>query len=266
MKDYRRTIKIGSYLLAIVGLFCFSNLKISSAASSTPVFSERLPILMYHYVEIPPATTTLPNLYMKPEVFENQLQEMKKLGYSTIFMSVVATSLNKEKSLPKKSIALTFDDGYRDFYTNVFPLLKKYQIKATVYVIINALGQNNYLTKDQTKEMASSGLVEIGSHTFNHLDLRKLKKKDAVFEINYSRQALAKISGQSIMTFAYPFGYYDSRALDIVHSAGYSAAVSVKSGLIQSKNNIFLLNRVRVNNLLGQKFGQWLEHLSGSVK
>ena len=245
--------------LFIIACFYFLNIKTVSATSTTPAFSENLPILMYHYIEAPSATTSLPNLYMKPEIFEGQLQIIKHFGYSTMFASEAALSLQTETPLPKDSIVLTFDDGYRDFYTNAFPLLKKYQIKATVYVIINALGQDNYLTKEQVKEMADSGLVEIGSHTFNHLDLTKLKKKDAIFEINYSRQALEKISGQKVLTFAYPYGHYTSADAAIVRSAGYLAALSTKSGLIQSKKNIFSLYRLRAANFVGQKFDKWLE-------
>ena len=111
--------------------------------------------------------------------------------------------------MPKCSLALTFDDGYEDFYTDAYPLLKKYNLKGTLYVIINRLDTPGYVTKGQVKEMADSGLVEIGSHTFNHPDLRTKRLKDAIFEIKYSRRELKKISGRDVPTFAYPYGYFN---------------------------------------------------------
>jgi len=70
------------------------------------------------------------------------------------------------------------------------------------------LGKPGYLTEAQVKEMATSGLVEIGSHTFNHPDLRRLNVKDAIFEIQDSRAVLQRLSGQPVLTFAYPYGDY----------------------------------------------------------
>lgn len=231
----------------------------ASAVSATPIFYERVPILMYHYISPAPATTTWPGLYLRPEIFASQLQEIDQQRYQTVFVSDIAKSLRSSRDLPACSVALSFDDGYEDFYSQAFPLLKKYQIKSTLYVIVNRLGQPGYLTKDQLKELAQSGLVEIGSHTFNHLDLRRLKTKDLIFEIKQSRQALQKISGQAVTTFAYPFGYYRPDMFAIASSTGYLAAVSVVPGTEQSADNLWLMPRVRPGERSGQEFGQWLK-------
>ena len=232
------------------------------ATSSQAVFSERLPILMYHYIEAPTATTTLPGLYLNPSLFASQLQVISQNHYHTVFMSAVAESLRSGQALAKGSVALSFDDGYEDFYTNAFSLLKKYQAKATIYIIINRLGQPGYLTKEQIKEMADSGLVEIGSHTFNHPDLRKLKDKDAYFEINASRRILRELSGQPVLTFAYPFGDYKPSFFPIASSTGYLAAVSVNPGSLQKADNLWLLPRLRPDNLSGPAFARWLKKWS----
>ena len=252
MKSNNLILKISLSIFLLVGLFGLS------AKVQAATISERLPILMYHYIETPPATTTLPNLYVTPKIFESQLQEIKKLNCPTLFMSEAAINLRAHKPLAKNSVALTFDDGYEDFYTQAFPLLKKYQIKATIYIIINRFGQKDYLTKDQVKEMATSGLVEIGSHTFNHPDLRKLKDKETVFEIKDSRRVLQQISGQAVLTFAYPYGDYTIKDLAVASSSGYLAAVSVDPGVKQTNDNIFLLHRLRPNSLSGKNFVRWL--------
>ena len=155
-------------------------------------------------------------------------------------------------------MALTFDDGYQDFYTNAFPLLKKYKMKATLYIIINKLDKPGYLTKAELKELAESGLVEIGSHTFNHPDLRALKAKNAKFEIASSKIELEKRLGQLIPTFAYPFGYYAGEQLAIVKAIGYEAAVSVNPGSRHSTQDLFALKRIRPGSRGGSEFVKWL--------
>jgi len=225
-----------------------------------------LPILMYHYVETAPVETKLKSLYLAPEIFKNQLQLLKDNKFNLVFVSEIANSLRAKENLPAKSLALSFDDAYLDFYTTVFPLLKEHQAKATLYVIINRLEQKNYITRAQLKEMAASGYVEIGSHTFNHPDLRKLKFKDAQFEIKNSRQILEQLSGQSVLTFAYPFGYYLPEFSEIASSTGYQAAVSVSPGTQQSLKNIWLLKRLRPSERQGKVFLDWLAKELGVLK
>jgi len=251
MGGFFHSKKIRFFLTAGSGLFCL--LFFGSVAQAA-----RTPILMYHYVSVPPATTTLPSLYLRPEIFENQLQELNKHKYNILFVSKIAESLHQNEKLPACSLALTFDDGYEDFYTQVFPLLKKYQIKGTLYVIINRLDTPGYVTKAQIKEMVASGLVEIGSHTFNHPDLRIKKTKDANFEIRESRKVLQEISGQEIKTLAYPYGYFNLEHEKIASSSAYLGAVSVAAGSEQNLKNIWSLYRLRPGNRSGSVFNVWL--------
>jgi len=244
-----RYLKIIIFLTAVSGLFCV----FSRSAKAADI-----PVLMYHYIAAPQATTTLPGLYLGPDIFESQLQEIKKHEYNVVFISEVAGSLRQAQPLPKCSLALTFDDGYEDFYTKAFPLLKKYGLKSALYVIINRLDTPGYVTRSQIKEMAESGLVEIGSHTFNHPDLRTKKYKDAVFEIRDSRSELEKISGYPVRTFAYPYGHFNTDDLSIAAASGYWGAVSVKSGVSQSADNLWQIKRLRPGQLSGQAFSNWL--------
>lgn len=248
---------IYSFLFAGGGIFCILLRPLN--ASSSRVFIEKVPILMYHYIEIPPATTTLPGLYLKPDIFESQLQEINRQKYKTVFMSEVARNLSHSEKMTSNTMALTFDDGYEDFYTKAFPLLQKYKIKSTVYIIINTLDKPGYLTTGQLKELARSGLVEIGSHTFNHPDLRKLKAKDVRFEILASRRILRQLSGQEVLTFAYPYGYYQPEFFHLLSSAGYLGALAVKPGAVQDSDNLWIIKRLRPGNQSGINFATWLE-------
>ncbi|MCX6798396.1 MAG: polysaccharide deacetylase family protein [Candidatus Falkowbacteria bacterium] len=227
--------------------------------NAKPANSQNIPILMYHYISRAPATTTLAGLYLDPTIFANQLKEIKAADYNSFFVSEIAQSLKEGKALPPKSLALTFDDGYADFYTQAWPLLKKYNLKSTLYVIINDLDKPGYIKSSELKELAGSGLVEIGSHTFNHPDLRTLTARQTNYEINLSRQALARLSGQPILSFAYPFGLYTYQDLRVVVESAYLAAVSTNPGAEQSPSSLFVLNRLRPGGRQGNDFIAWLK-------
>lgn len=253
MKDKKLTNWLVVLLILSIGVLFFH-----FSPSLASARAQRIPIFMYHYVETPSPFTTLPGLYVSPFVFEKQLQELRRYHFNPVFVSEVAAALRQNTALPKYSIALTFDDGYQDFYDQVFPLLKEYQVKATVYVIVNKVGQPGYLKEEQLKELVDSGLVEIGSHTFNHLDLKKISLAAAKYEIAGSKLELGRLSGQPILTFAYPFGRYHLEHLRIVQEAGYQAAISVDSGVIQSLEGVWLLKRVRPGERTGREFSRWL--------
>jgi peptidoglycan/xylan/chitin deacetylase (PgdA/CDA1 family) len=257
-------IKANFYAIFVI-LFLFSFFLVNSVKASVlnlkSSSSQNIPILMYHYIELAPATTTLKGLYLDPIIFKNQLNEIKKENFNDVFVSEVANSLISKKSLPNNSIALTFDDGYEDFYTNVFPLLKKCKIKATLYVIINALDTPGYLTKNQLKELANSEYVEIGSHTFNHPDLTTLNQFKSDYEIIKSKKALEDIINKPVLSFCYPFGHYNEYDAKLAAQAGYLASVTTASGVSHDKSELMSLTRLRPGIRSGQEFSNWLKIL-----
>lgn len=216
-----------------------------------PAKKFKLPIVMYHYVEYvkDENDTIRRSLSIKPHLFERHLQQLKENGYDTYFVRDVPDILNERVTLGTRSAILTFDDGYEDFYTDAFPLLQQYQIKATVYVITDFIGRNGFMNKRQLKEIADSGLVEIGSHTLNHLNLKYVSSDEAKRQIFESKETLIDQLNVPVKTFAYPAGGYDEVAVELVREASYSAAVSVITGQEQSKDNKFLLKRIRAGSL-----------------
>ena len=136
----------------------------------------RVPILLYHYVEYvkDQGDTIRKSLNITPYTFDAEIKTLKDAGYEFITTKDLADALDDKITLPPKSVILTFDDGYRDFYTDVFPILKKYNVKAVVFVVPNFLGLPNNLDTWMLAEIAKSGLVEIGAHTMNHAYLSGL--------------------------------------------------------------------------------------------
>lgn len=170
-----------------------------------------IPVLMYHYVEHVKdrGDKVRISLNTLPETLDLQIKTMKSAGYAFLTASDLADILDGIKTPPPKSVVLTFDDGYRDFYTDAFPILKKYQVKATEYVISGFLNLPNNLTKEQLKEVAQSGLVEIGAHTVHHLALGGANAKKAQGEIESSKIQLEQEINQPVVSFAYPYGSFD---------------------------------------------------------
>jgi peptidoglycan/xylan/chitin deacetylase (PgdA/CDA1 family) len=226
--------------------------------SSTPnkIFSitekkdYRIPIIMYHYVEYvkDPLDTIRKSLDINPFVFEKELEALNQNHYQTLFVKELPKILSGEMSYSSKSAVLTFDDGYEDFYTDVLPLLKEYQIKATVYIVYNFIGQKGFLNEKEIKEIIDSKLVEIGSHTLDHLYLKKLSQSVITEQVVDSKKMLEDKFNIKVETFAYPYGAFNQDTADLVRSAGYTTAVAVMSGIKQSEKNLFYLYRIRAGS------------------
>lgn len=217
-------------------------------AQSTSSAKLKIPIVMYHYVEYvkDPNDIIRKQLDTSPLWFEDQLKILRKNNFQTYFVRDVPDILNGVINYDaKKSIVLTFDDGYEDFYTVVFPLLKKYNIRATVYIINDFLERRDFLTKAQVVELSHSGLVEIGAHTLDHVYLKTSVETVAREQIVKSKQELEELIGMKVLSFAYPYGAFNPRTVDIVKEASFSAAVSVIPGTHQSHDNLLYLYRIR---------------------
>lgn len=224
-------------------------------------YSIHVPILLYHYVEINKdlGDTIRHSLTVSPYWFEEQAKYLVENNYATITIEDLAYALEGRKDLPLKPVILTFDDGYRDFYTDVYPILKKYNLKATNFVFPNVLDKKNNMDTWMVKEISNSGLVTIGSHTLSHAYLSKLQQSLVQKEIFESKIVLEQIIEKPVNVFAYPYGAFDKAAVELVQKAGFVAAVSTIKGNNQSLNSLFNLSRIRVGNFAGEQFKKLLE-------
>ena len=180
---------------------------------------------------------------MPPVRFERLLQllQQKKLHFVT-----VAELINSPKP---RSVALTFDDGFADNYHYAFPLLKKYNAKATIYLTPDIDGIDK-LTDAQIREMSQSGLVEFGAHTLHHVNLLKVDDHEAMQEIRGSKERVESLTGKCV-SFAYPYGRFDERHQVMVEAAGFSSAVSTRKRVeLPSLANYFNLPRISTNGTM----------------
>ena len=159
----------------------------------------RVPVLMYHAVG--DVFNGSAELYVSPSDMEAQLKALLNAGYTPITFE----DLDRVDQI-RKPVMLTFDDGYRNNYTNLFPLLKKFNVRATIFVIGNTVDASNYLSAAQMREMQASGLVSFQSHTMSHSFLDTLSASQLDSEMSRSRLTIARITGKEPFVLCYPSG------------------------------------------------------------
>ena len=202
-----------------------------------------VPIFMYHYIRsyVDPSDTVGENLSVSSEAFEKQIAWLKENGYETVSMD----SFVHPKPLAGKPIVLTFDDGYQDAYDTAFPLLRRYGMTGTFYIITDKIGTPGYLTWDEVSEMRAAGMI-FGSHTLSHPDLKTLPSGTLKREIIASKKLLEQKLGGNVTDFCYPSGKYDDAVVAEVRRDGYKTAVTTHSGISLVKDDPFTLKRLRI--------------------
>lgn len=200
-------------------------------------YDNEIPIMCYHGV-LDDAWGDK-SIFVKVNDFENQMKYLNENGYTTLFISEI-----EEANKYERPIIITFDDGYRDVYTNAFPILEKYNIKANLYIISGYLGGDKYLTTDMLKELAKSPLIEIGSHTITHSILTKVSDEELENQLKQSKKVLEEITGKKIESMAYPTGAYNDKVMNTVKKY-YKYAISIEEG----KENLKALNTYELKRL-----------------
>ncbi|MCL5958206.1 MAG: polysaccharide deacetylase family protein [Chloroflexi bacterium] len=209
----------------------------------------KVPIFMYHYIRVNPNPSDAigKGLSVAPADFERQMRYLVDNGYQSIGLDQLASALVNNTGLPAKSFVLTFDDGYWDLYQNAYPVLQRYNLKATSFVIADLVGARGYLTWDAIREMAASGSVTYGSHTLNHPDLTQIPLAEVERQIKQSKRILEDRLGNQVTLLSYPSGQYNSSVMGRAQDAGYVAAVSTRFGSVNAREDLFRLRRVRVD-------------------
>ncbi len=217
-----------------------------------------VPILMYHgirkefrkkthYYE----TSTAPN------IFEQHMQLLAGYGYRPVTVSAAVEAINDQSCA--NCIAITFDDGYRDFYTHALPILTKYGFCATLFVV-SAFADTGrgfvgaeFMTWNELRELARYG-ISIGSHTVTHPKLDNLTRPEMENEIARSKQAIEDKLGQPVRSFSYPYAFpehdrpFTTMLKRLLEKHGYTNGVSTIIGTAGRRHNHFFLPRLPVNS------------------
>lgn len=231
----------------------------------------KVPILMYHHFDTD--EKNINDVTVKKSEFEKQIKYLKDSGYTAITLQDLVNFTENKKSLPKKPILIAADDGYKSNYEIMYPIIKKYGMKATIFVIgeriddadkpSNAIPKFNW---KEAKEMYDSGLISFECHTYNSHEKGKTVDGDrGVFssplvneskeefknrinkDINKNISVIQENLGYKPIGFAYPFGDYSSASEKILKENGIKFTFLAEGGKEKNVGKAYLLKRIPIN-------------------
>ena len=215
-----------------------------------------VPILMYHHVG---AASEASGPTVSAETFERQMEFLKLHRYRVMRLEEIAERLKSGRPLPPNAVAITFDDGTVDNFDEAFPILKKMDFPATIFVITNNINKKGSLSEEDLRILDEAG-VAIGSHTESHAFLPGLTRREAVWELAGSKKRLEAILGHPVRLFSYPAGGTDETIKALVRAQGYAAAVTTNYG--NKRHDPYALHRIKIGESKGSLFNFWIK-LSG---
>ncbi|TRZ94275.1 polysaccharide deacetylase family protein [bacterium] len=208
-----------------------------------------VPVIMYHSVSADAEPDN--RMQVSVDLFTRQMKFLKNHHYNVLSLEAVGQMIRDKKRFPPKSVAITFDDGYKDNYVYAYPVLMKLGLPATIFIIYNEVARSlgDRLSWDEIKEMQASGLITIGSHTLDHPNLVEIKSEaELKRQIFDSKKNLEEKLGVPVNAFCYPSGRFNAQVRDLVIQARYRFAVATGLGKNFSNQDIYLIKRVRVSN------------------
>jgi peptidoglycan/xylan/chitin deacetylase (PgdA/CDA1 family) len=216
----------------------------------------RLPVLLYHSV----ADATDPRFaewVVSPQLFATHMDMLANEGYSALRVrELAARGFGRTEAVPGRAVAITFDDGFEDFYTTAWPHLRRNGLTATVFVTTGHVGSTSVwlerqgerdrplMSWSQIAEISAAG-IECGAHGHTHVQLDAVSPSRAREEIERSKRALAAVSGP-VASFAYPHGYHSRRVRREVRRAGFATACAVADGLASASDDPYAISRAVV--------------------
>jgi peptidoglycan/xylan/chitin deacetylase (PgdA/CDA1 family) len=245
-------------VILIISVIFFSGLVLRS--------NYTVPIIMYHSVN-PVENPAIRRLILTPESFRRQMCFLKDHRYNVVTLRELAGLIASGEKIPPRTIAITFDDGYRDNYTYAFPVLKEYKIPAAIFIIIDEVGRlvkdksgDDRLSWGQIRQMRDSGLINFGSHAMGPEPLTKISSDEELKrQVFLSKRILEEQLGVAAYSFSYPEGRFDAKIRQLVINAGYKIAVATKPGRSYPRNDIFALRRLRVSSNSDNLLVFWFE-------
>ncbi|GAC1389434.1 MAG: polysaccharide deacetylase family protein [Ktedonobacteraceae bacterium] len=218
---------------------------------------KKVPILMYHSISHS-TNRKFKQFTISPSLFAEHMAYLYQHAYTPITVTQFVNALSQGNSaLPERTVVLTFDDGFADFFTEALPVFKQYGFVATLYVVTACINGTScwlkregeatrpMLTWDQLTEISAYG-IECGAHSQHHAQLDILSHSAAQDEIVQSKRLLEQHLGREVSSFAYPYGYHTTTLRQQIREAGYTSACVVKHKLGSEKSDPFALARLTV--------------------
>lgn len=219
-----------------------------------------IPVLSYHQInDMDCNAMTVP-----VAEFERQMAYLHDTGWHTITPDQLTDYMNKGTPLPPRPVLITFDDGYRDNYENAFPILQRYNMTATIFLVSDFMGRfDKYLTWPQVQEMSEAGIY-MGSHTLSHFQLTDLSDEELHQQLEGGKLAVEWKTLQFAEYLAYPCGSYNDKIIEACRQCGYKGGFTVNYNLVHAGDNPWLLSRVPIFGHTPQPFLKFRLRLHGA--
>ena len=212
----------------------------------TVMHHQQVPILCYHQIRdwSPSDSKTAKDYIVPVEKFREQMKALAASGYHTILPDQLYDYLVKGTALPSKPILLTFDDTRAEQFAIAREEMNRYGFKGVFFIMTVSLGRPGYMTKEEVKQLSYEGNV-IGSHTWNHSNVKNYTAKDWPLQIDKPSQQLENIIGKPIEYFAYPFGLWNKAAIEQLKERHFKAAFQL-SEKRDENDPMFTIRRIIV--------------------
>lgn len=241
------------YLIAAILLACFLCFVRDTATG--------IPVLNYHQINDKDHNA----LTVPVADFEREMAYLKADGYTSITPEQLSDHLKYGKPLPEKPVMITFDDGYRDNYTNAFPILQKYGFTASIFLVSDFMGRfDNYLTWEQVQEMSEAG-INMESHTLSHVELAGLPHDELYKQLMGGKLATEWKTLKFVKYMAYPCGNMDDAAMKAVKDCGYEGGFTVRYDLVHSWDDAYEMPRVPIFGNVQGSFLRFKLRLHGAA-
>ena len=246
------------WILFAVTVMFTQGLHVETASYNAPQNRKEVVCFIYHRF----GDSRYPTTNVSVADFETHLEQLLENDFQLLTFSEAVSYLNSSGP-PKKTAVITIDDGYKSFYRNALPLLKKFKVPATLFINTETVG-GDYMTWDELRDVVKSN-VEIGNHTHSHkyfLDLPAESRYTSFKEeIELSQSIIKKKLSIEPKVFSFPYGELDIKMKDIVRQAGFVAAAAQNSGVLSKEADLFQCPRFPMSEAYSSK-GQFAGKLS----
>ena len=231
-----------------------TNKKIDFLANlDVPVYKKsekdiKIPIIIYHNFRTPiPYKEDIYKLFSSQENFDENVKTLLDAGYTFITLEDLYKYNNNEIGLPEKVVIITMDDGQVGCYTDAFPVLKKYNVPATIFIVNTLVGTEDYFSWEQAKEMYDTGLVKIHCHGYNHSEYSSVGKQKLIEDYTKSHQEIEQYMGEEVQKImAYPAGKSSQDTIKWLKEIGFDIQVQTRYGTVNKSNSLDLTNLGRI--------------------
>jgi len=204
--------------------------------------------IMYHRF----GENIYPSTNVRLSQLENHIRELKNGPYTVLPVLQILSDIENGRALPKRTVGITIDDGYKSIYTKAWPRFRKAQLPFTVFISTNSIDQNrsNRLNWNQIREMRAAG-VTFGAHTASHLHMVEASRDKNQLEIIKSNTRMTAELGEKPVIFAYPYGEAGNEVFNLISESGYKYAFGQHSGVISRSSDRKYLPRFALNEMYG---------------